>query len=133
MPPDVVCALCALFIVAMAWLRTRMLYPRAAGERRLTAAGAVYFASLGLSLLGGWVAAPPLMRSLATAAPVPPTLARVVWFLVVYYLSLWCIARCGHAGWPYSDPPNGRWCSLRRGTNNRRPGGHERGRRCPSN
>ncbi len=86
MPPDVVCALCALFIVAMAWLRTRMLYPRAAGERRLTAAGAVYFASLGLSLLGGWVAAPPLMRSLATAAPVPPTLARVVWFLVVYYL-----------------------------------------------
>jgi hypothetical protein len=86
MPPDVICALSALFIVAMAWLRTRMLYPRAGGKRRLTAAGAIYFASLGLLLLCGWVVAPRLARSLAAAAPVTPTLARVVWFLVVYYL-----------------------------------------------
>ena len=86
MPPDVICALSALFIMAMAWLRTRMLYPRAGGNRRLTAAGAVYFTALGLLLLCGWVAAPPLVRSLAAAASVAPILARVVWFLVVYYL-----------------------------------------------
>jgi hypothetical protein len=86
MPPDVICALSALFIVAMAWLRTRMLYSRAGGKRRLTAAGAIYFASLGLLLLCGWVAAPRLVRSLATAALVTPTVARVAWFLLVYYL-----------------------------------------------
>jgi hypothetical protein len=86
-PPDVVCAVAALFIVAMVWLRTRMHYaPAARGVRSLTRAGRVYFATLVLVLVLGWFAAPALANRLATAAPVPPVLARVVWFLIAYYL-----------------------------------------------
>ena len=86
-PPDVVCAVAALFIVAMVWLRTRMHYAKAArGVRSLTRGGRLYFATLVLVLASGWFAAPPLASRLATAAPVPPILARVVWFLIAYYL-----------------------------------------------
>jgi len=85
--PNVTCAVTALFIVGMVWLRTRMHYARAArGPRSLTAAGAVYFAALGVLLASGWLAAPLLARSLGAGAPVVPTVARVVWFLAAYYL-----------------------------------------------
>jgi hypothetical protein len=87
LPPDAVCAVAALFIVAMVWLRTRMHYPRSLhGRRSLSAAGALYFAALVLLLVSGWFAAPALARQVGSPLPVAPTLARVVWFLAVYYL-----------------------------------------------
>jgi hypothetical protein len=85
--PNVTCAVTALFIVGMVWLRTRMHYAREArGVRSLTGAGRGYFAALGLLLAAGWLAAPLLARSLGAAAPGMATVARVVWFLASYYL-----------------------------------------------
>jgi hypothetical protein len=87
LPPEAVSAFAALFIVGMVWLRTRMHYPkRMPGRRRLTATGALYFAALGLLLVAGWFAAPALARRMSSALAVAPILARVVWFLAVYYL-----------------------------------------------
>jgi hypothetical protein len=84
---DAICAVAALFIAGMAWLRTRMHYPNGPqGRRSLSRAGAIYFAVLVLLLAAGWFAAPPLARHLALSTPVPSTLARVVWFLAMYYL-----------------------------------------------
>jgi len=84
---NAVCAVTALFILGMVWLRTRMHYARSApGGRRLTAAGVVYFAAFGALLVSGWFAAPLVARWLSPSAPVAPTLARVVWFLGSYYL-----------------------------------------------
>jgi hypothetical protein len=100
-PPDVVGVVAALFIVGMAWLRTRMHYVRNRSRERaahvlgdaarparltLTRAGQVYFASLLAVLAVGWFAAPPLAWHLAVAVPIAPTLARVIWFLAAYYL-----------------------------------------------
>jgi hypothetical protein len=85
LPPDAISALAALFIVGMVWLRTRMQYTKGMRARRLTAAGVVYFAALGVLLVAGFFAAPAVARR-AAAVPVAPTLARVVWFLLVYYL-----------------------------------------------
>lgn len=89
-PPDAACAVAALFIVAMVWLRTRMHYrtrPRARGGRlTLTRAGAGYFAALIAVLVLGWFAAPPLMHTLAGAGPAAATLPRIVWFLIAYYV-----------------------------------------------
>jgi len=92
-PPDAACAVAALFIVAMVWLRTRMHYARERGRpsarvRRLTLtrAGGCYFAALVAVLVLGWFAAPPLLRPLAGPGPAAATLPRVVWFLLAYYL-----------------------------------------------
>lgn len=89
-PPDAICAVAALFIVGMVWLRTRMHYAQAArGARSLTRAGWCYFAAFLLLLVLGWFAAPALARRLSSAASIAtlaPTLARVVWFLAAYYL-----------------------------------------------
>jgi hypothetical protein len=86
-PPDAVCAVIALFIVGMVWLRTRMQYvPAPHGRLRLTAVGRLYFAVLALLLVSGWFAAPRLARRLPSLAPVAPALARTAWFLLVYYL-----------------------------------------------
>ena len=89
LPPDAVCAFAALFIVGMVWLRTRLHYRRRSGPppaRALTHEGWVYFASLLLLLGLGFPAAPALAARIAPATPVAPILARVVWFLAVYYL-----------------------------------------------
>jgi hypothetical protein len=84
---DAIGAAAALFVAGMVWLRTRMHYPRGPqGRRSLGPAGAIYFAALVLLLAAGWFAAPPLARRLASSTPVTPTLARVIWFLAVYYL-----------------------------------------------
>jgi hypothetical protein len=85
LPQNAISAAAAVFIVAMVWLRTRMHY-RARGRRSLTAAGAVYFVTLVTLLAAGWFIGPVLGRHLATAFPVAPALARVVWFLAIYYL-----------------------------------------------
>jgi hypothetical protein len=37
-------------------------------------------------LVLGWFAAPALAHQVSSPVPVAPTLARVVWFLAVYYL-----------------------------------------------
>jgi hypothetical protein len=85
--PNAICVVTALFIVGMAWLRTRLQYAKeVAGRRRLTRGGAIYFGALGWLLLLGWFVAPVLAGWLSSSAPVAPTLARVVWFLVSYYL-----------------------------------------------
>ena len=87
LPPDAISALAALFMVGMLWLRTGMHYVKGARSvRALTAAGWAYFAAFAVLLVSGWFAAPPVARSLAGATPLPPTLARVVWFLALYYL-----------------------------------------------
>jgi hypothetical protein len=87
LPPEAVSAFAALFIVGMVWLRTRMQYAKGVpAGRRLTAGGALYFATLGLLLILGWFAAPALAQRVGSPVPVAPTLARVVWFLAVYYL-----------------------------------------------
>jgi hypothetical protein len=84
---DAISAFAALFIVGMLWLRTRIHYrDPAPGGRALTRAGAMYFVAFALVLLCGWFAAPSLARVFAGTTPVPATLARVVWFLLAYYL-----------------------------------------------
>jgi hypothetical protein len=84
---NAICALAALFIAGMAWLRTRMHYARGApGGRRLTATGVRYFVAFALLLVSGWFLAPLSAAWLSPAAPVTPILARVVWFLGSYYL-----------------------------------------------
>jgi hypothetical protein len=87
LPPEAVSAFAALFIVGMVWLRTRMQYSKSApGARALSATGVTYFAALAVLLVLGWFAAPALARDVSSPVPIAPTLARVVWFLAVYYL-----------------------------------------------
>lgn len=87
LPPDLISALAALFMVGMLWLRTGMHYTKGSRSlRSLTIAGWSYFAAFGLLLGVGWFVAPPVARSLAPATPLPASLARVVWFLAAYYL-----------------------------------------------
>ena len=85
-PPEAVSALAALFIVGMVWLRTRMHYRGAAGRKSLTRAGLYYFVALALVLIAGYFAAPALVPHLVPGVPVAPSLARVVFFLLIYYL-----------------------------------------------
>jgi hypothetical protein len=87
LPPEVVSAFAALFIVAMVWLRTRMQYSKGVpGVRALSSTGVTYFAALAVLLVLGWFAAPALAHDVSSTMPIAPTLARVVWFLAVYYL-----------------------------------------------
>ncbi len=77
--------LALLFILAMAWFRTRLRYPHAPGTRlRLTRAGVGYFLVLLLVLLAGWFVAPRLVQHFGLAAVLSAAFARVAWFLVVY-------------------------------------------------
>jgi len=79
--------LALLFIVGMVYLRTRLQYPKSPrGLASLTRAGASYFAALLLILASGWFLAPLLARWFLPAAPLSPTIVRVVWFLGTYYL-----------------------------------------------
>ncbi|HEV3178929.1 MAG TPA: hypothetical protein VGZ05_00555 [Steroidobacteraceae bacterium] len=87
LPANAICAITALFIVGMVWLRTRMHYARGArGWRSLSTAGTLYFAALAVLLATGWFAAPQVARWVGSPAPITPTLARVIWFLAAYYL-----------------------------------------------
>jgi hypothetical protein len=88
-PPDALCALAALFIFGMAWLRTRMQYTRRGGGRgALSAAGVGYFVSLALLIVAGWFMGPVIARWTVPLAPLGATLVRGIWFLAVYYLSI---------------------------------------------
>jgi hypothetical protein len=83
---NAICAVTLVFIVGMVWLRTRMHYRRGRERLLLTRAGRIYFAVLGGVLVLGWLAAPAAGHAFWPAAPSTPTLARVVWFLAIYYL-----------------------------------------------
>ena len=113
---NAICVVTALFIVGMVWLRTRMHYARqAAGRRRLTRAGAIYFGALGLLLVLGWFVAPVLAGWLSPSAPVAPTFARVVWFLGSYYLFIPVHLALKARGVPVFNSaglPNEGWRSL---------------------
>ena len=77
--------LALLFILAMVWLRTRLHYPRAPGQRlRLTRAGAGYFGALVCLLAVGWFAAPALAQRFGLAPTLNVSFAQTVWFVVVY-------------------------------------------------
>src|ERR1700734_1653374 len=87
--PDALSVLAAFFIFGMIWLRTRMQYARrGAGRRRLTAAGAGYFAAAALLILAGWFSGSVLARQALALAPLSAALLRGVWFIAVYYLSI---------------------------------------------
>ena len=83
---NAIAAVTLVFIVGMVWLRTRMHYPRGRARLLLTRAGRVYFAVLLGVLVSGWLVAPAAGHALSSAAASTPTIARVVWFLVAYYL-----------------------------------------------
>jgi hypothetical protein len=106
--PDVIAAFAALFMVGMLWLRTGMHYPKGTRSvRALTSAGRLYFAAFGLLLVVGWFVAPPVARSLAGTTPLPPTLARVVWFLAAYYLFIPLHGMLRARGLPVFRSPSG--------------------------
>ena len=85
---DIICAVTALFIIGMLWLRTRMQYTRRGvpGTLRLQPAGRVYFAALAAALVLGWFAAPPLGRLLRSDPNLTPSLLRGIWFIATYYI-----------------------------------------------
>jgi hypothetical protein len=88
-PQDLIALFAAVFIIGMVWLRTRTFYVRKrTGPLRLTQAGRVYFAVVGVLLVIGWFAAPALGLIVAPAMAASSTLVRVVWFLAVYYLCI---------------------------------------------
>jgi hypothetical protein len=84
---DVIVPFTSLFIVGMIWLRTRMQYSRSGvGPLRLQPAGRIYFAAAVAVMAVGWFAAPVLGRALWPTTGATPTLMRVVWCLVTYYI-----------------------------------------------
>ena len=84
---DLICTVTVLFIVGMIWLRTRMQYSRQTrGVLQLQRAGQIYFGSVIVMLLLGWLVAPMVGRALWPDTNVTPGLMRVVWFHVTYYV-----------------------------------------------
>lgn len=76
-----------LFILLMAWVRTRLHYPRAPGTAlHLTRAGLGYFLALLALLLLGCPAAPALVRQFGLAPLLPALFAQAAWFLGTYLL-----------------------------------------------
>lgn len=86
-PQDVIVPFTALLMLGLIWVRTRIQYSRGAGGAlRLQRAGQIYFAAAIVLLAIGWFAAPILGRALWPVPGVTPTLVRVVWCLVTYYV-----------------------------------------------
>jgi hypothetical protein len=84
---DLICTITVLFIVGMIWLRTRMQYSRQTrGVLQLQRAGQIYFGSVIVMLLLGWLVAPVVGRAMWPDTNVTPGWMRVVWFLVTYYV-----------------------------------------------
>ena len=79
-------AIAALFI-GMTWLRTRLQYAGGGtGPLVLQPAGRIYFSCLIVSLICGWLMAPPIGRALWPQPGQTATLMRVVWFLATYFI-----------------------------------------------
>jgi hypothetical protein len=85
---DLAAAITLIFIFGMIWLRTRMFYVsrRAALALTLQPAGRWYFAAALAVLALGWLAAPPLGHAIWPLPLVTPTVSRVAWDLLSYYL-----------------------------------------------
>jgi hypothetical protein len=83
---DLTSLVTALFILGMIWLRTRMQYAQRGRRLQLQRAGRIYFGcAIGL-LAAGWWIAPAAGAGLWPAGAANPTLMRVIWFLVTYYV-----------------------------------------------
>src|ERR1700761_5210745 len=88
-PPDALGTLAGVFILAMAWLRARLQYRGTPAQKRsLTGAGAAYFGSLALLMFVGWFVAAGLAQREVPGVLAASVLARALWFLGVYYLSI---------------------------------------------
>jgi hypothetical protein len=84
---DAIVPFTALLMLGLIWIRTRIQYSRAgAGPVRLQRAGRIYFGAVVGLLAVGWFAAPVIGRMLWPVPGVTPTLMRVVWCLVTYYV-----------------------------------------------
>ena len=77
----------SVFIVGMIWLRTRMQYMRrGAGPLQLAPPGRVYFGAVVVLLVIGFFAAPLIGETFWPNTGITPTITRVIWCLVTYYI-----------------------------------------------
>ena len=77
----------SVFIVGMIWLRTRMQYlRRGAGPLQLAPPGRVYFGAVVVLLIIGFFAAPLIGEAFWPNTGITPTITRVIWGLVTYYI-----------------------------------------------
>jgi hypothetical protein len=84
---DLIVVFTSLFIVGMIWLRTRMQYRRpGTGPLQLAPSGRIYFGAVVLLLVIGFFAAPPIGGAFWPDTGATPTLMRVIWCLVTYYI-----------------------------------------------
>ena len=84
---DAIVPFTAMLMLGLIWIRTRVQYSAGAeGPLRLQSAGKLYFAAAAAVLALGWFAAPALGRMFWPAAGATPTLMRVIWCLVTYYI-----------------------------------------------
>ena len=83
---DLASAFTAIFIAGMIWLRTRMQYLRRGRRLQLERAGKVYFACAIALLVLGWLVAPASGAAYWPASVANPSVTRIVWFLLTYYV-----------------------------------------------
>ena len=84
---DLIVVFTSLFIVGMVWLRTRMQYMRrGAGPLQLAPPGRAYFGAVVVLLVIGFFAAPLIGEAFWPNTGITPTLTRVIWCLVTYYI-----------------------------------------------
>jgi hypothetical protein len=77
----------SVFIVGMIWLRTRMQYMRrGAGPLQLAPRGRTYFGAVVVLLVIGFFAAPLIGEAFWPNTGITPTITRVIWGLVTYYI-----------------------------------------------
>src|SRR4051812_48684703 len=84
---DLIVVFTSVFIVGMIWLRTRMQYMRrGAGPLQLAPPGRAYFGAVVVLLVIGFFAAPLIGEAFWPNTGITPTITRVIWGLVTYYI-----------------------------------------------
>jgi hypothetical protein len=84
---DLIVVFTSVFIVGMIWLRTRMQYMRrGAGPLQLAPPGRAYFGAVVVLLVIGFFAAPLIGAAFWPNTGITPTITRVIWGLVTYYI-----------------------------------------------
>jgi len=84
---DLIVVFTSVFIVGMIWLRTRMQYMRrGAGPLQLSPPGRAYFGAVVVLLVIGFFAAPLIGEAFWPNTGITPTITRVIWGLVTYYI-----------------------------------------------
>ncbi|HEY4210195.1 MAG TPA: hypothetical protein VGM84_01830 [Steroidobacteraceae bacterium] len=83
---DLTSAISAVFILGMIWIRTRTIYSQRGRKLRLQKAGRIYFAAAVAVLVLGWLLAPRVGTEFWPATAGAPTVTRVIWFMVTYYV-----------------------------------------------